>query len=553
MCGSNRSKLAATFEPARRKGRRPPHRFLGVSLCLFVALLSACTKHRTPAADQVLRISQRNEPADLDPATASLPDEFFIIRALGEGLFIPSPDNGAPRPGLAASCDVSPDGLVYTFHLRENLHWSNGEPLTAADILASFRRTLTPATAAPKAHLFFAVKNARAFATGALADFSQVGFRAPDARTLEITLEHPTSRFLHYVASGPWIPVNPRVVSQHGRAWTKPEYHVGCGPFVLAEWRPQQRIVVRRNPHYHAAASVHLDAIEFLRFDNDDTEERAFRAGQVDVTLTVPKSKIAGYAREHRDELHRAPLAETRFLAFNTRRAPLSDPRVRRALALAIDRPRLIDRVLLGGQEAAYRFLSPALRSDVEIPLHSELRYEPQEARRLLAEAGFPDGKGFPHLELTAWSPSQVPVLETLQAMWRDTLGIDIAIATREAKVHLTSLAAGTYDLAFVTTLLDVADPVAALGDFFTDAPNNFPHWRSDEFDRLLAEASHQSDRVAQSPLLARAEELLLEAVPVAPLYFNSQHWLMSPRVRGWRQDALWNRDYTALRLDENH
>jgi oligopeptide transport system substrate-binding protein len=552
MCGSNRSKLAVLFGTAGRHACFPRRPVLRAFFCLFVAILSSCTKHPGAAADHVLRISQRSEPADLDPATASLPDEFFIIRALGEGLFVPSSDNGAPRPGLAASCDVSPDGLAYTFHLRENLRWSSGEPLTADDLVASFRRTLTPATAAPKAHLFFAVKNARAFATGALADFSQVGFRAPDERTLEITLEHPTSRFLHYVASGPWIPVNPRVVARHGRAWTKPETHVGCGPFVLAEWRPQQRIVVRRNPHYHAAASVHLDAIEFLRLDNDETEERAFRAAQVDVTLTVPKSKIATYAREHPGELHRAPLAETRFLAFNTRHAPLSDPRVRRALALAIDRPRLIDRVLLGGQEAAHRFLSPALRFGTESVLPFELRHDPDRARRLLAEAGFPDGRNFPRLELTAWSPSQVPVLETLQAMWRDTLGIEIAIATRETKVHLASLVAGTYDLAFMTTLLDVADPVAVLGDFATGATNNFPHWHSDEFDRLIAEAVRQPGPAAQSPLLARAEELLLEAAPVAPLYFNSQHWLMSPRVHGWRQDGLWHRDYTALRLDEN-
>ncbi len=553
-CGSLREPRDC---PIARKQTPPSiHPFLLAALALLAAFaLPACTQRErttssTPA--DVLRISQRNEPADLDPATASLPDEFFIIRALGEGLLVPSPDGGSPAPALAERHDVSADGLVYTFHLRADLRWSNNEPLTAADLVASFQRTLAPATAAPKAHLFFAVKNARAFATGELADFTQVGFSAPDARTVVITLAQPTPHFLRYVASGTWIPINPRVVAAHGRAWTDPAHHVGNGPFVLAEWRPQQHIAVKKNPLYRDTARVRLSEIRFIRFDNGDAEERAFRAGQIDVTMAVPTAKLAAYARERPAELHRAPLAETRFLTFNTRRPPLDDPRVRRALAQAIDRPAIVDRVLLGGQEPAQRFLGPALRGNTAVPLSSEFRHQPEEARQLLTAAGFPNGKNFPRLELTAWSPSQLPVLEAVQAMWRQSLGIEVALSIQEAKVHLAALATGAYDIAFVTTILDVADPIAVLRDFTRDAPNNFPHWHSDAFDRLVAEAAHQPSESAQAPLLARAETLLLDAAPVAPLYFNTQNWLMAPRVRGWQQDALWNRTYDHLTLDEN-
>ena len=199
-------------------------RSLGAGGCLFAALPSGCTKH-DPApgapAPQILRISQRNEPADLDPAKASLPDELFIIRALSEGLVAPSPDNAPPQPAAAERWEISPDECTYTFHLRRNALWSNGEPVTAADFLASYQRVLTPATAAPKAPLLFLVKNARAFATGELTDFAAVGFRAPDPHTLVVTLEHPAPRFLAYAASGPWIPVNPRVVARFGRTWTR--------------------------------------------------------------------------------------------------------------------------------------------------------------------------------------------------------------------------------------------------------------------------------------------------------------------------------------------
>jgi len=517
----------------------------------MVLALGGCARP-TPTETRILRVSQRNEPADLDPATATLPDEFFIIRALSEGLLLPDPAGGAPLPAAAERFDVSPDGLVYTFHLRSDAQWSNGEPVTAADFVESYRRLLTPATAAPKANLFFAVKNARAFATGALADFSAVGFRAADTHTLVVTLAQPAPRFPYYVASGPWIPVNPRIVAQFGRTWTAPGHFVGNGPFPLAEWRAQQRLVVKKNSRYRDAAGVRLDEIDFVRFDNDDTEERAYRAGQIDVTITVPRTKLAVYARERPADLHRAPTAETRFLSFNTRRPALADARVRRALALALDRTRIVERVMLGGQQPAFRFIPPSLRPAPAPPVAAELRDDPAEARRLLAAAGFPGGKNFPRLELTAWSPSQTPVLEAIQAMWRQELGVEVDVATREEKVFLAALGTGDYDIAFVTTLalLDVNDPVALLANFTTAGANNFPRWQSDEFDRLLSAATAERDPARQAALLATAESRLLGAAPVAPLYFNTRNWLMSARVHGWQEDLLWNRAYAGISLD---
>ena len=520
---------------------------------LALAAVAGCAK-REPAASasaQVLRVSQRNEPADLDPATATLPDEFFIIRALSEGLLIPDPAGGAPLPAAAERFDVSPDGLTYTFHLRD-ARWSNGEPVIAADFVASYRRLLTPAAAATKAHLFFAVKNARAFVIGALADFSAVGFRAPDARTLVVTLAQPAPRFAYYVASGPWIPVNPRVVAHYGRTWTQPDHFVGNGPFTLAEWRQGQRIVVKKNPAYRAANAVRLNEIQFLRFDDGDSEERAFRSGQLDVTMDVPKTKIDTYAREHPAELHRAPLAETRFLSFNTRRGPLSDERVRRALSLAIDREKIVERVLLGGQQPATGFVPVPF--DVVSPRERsswEPRFKPEEAQSLLAEAGFAGGNKFPKFELTAWSQSQVATLEAIQAMWRQHLGIDVTLAVREAKVHLAALAAGTYDIAFVTTLIDVPDASAVLGDFATGAAGNYPGWSNKLYDALLDQIAASSAPGTRAWLQAQADEFLLRAAPVAPLYVNTHNWLMSPRVQGWQEDALWSRSYPHVYLDE--
>ena len=534
---------------------------LRLPLLLAALALTACSKPEkltataSPSpAPQILRISQRNEPSDLDPATATLPDEFFILRALSEGLLVPDTANmnrGEPLPAAAERFTVSPDRLVYTFHLRADATWSDGSPVTAADFLASYRRVLTPATAAPKAHLFYAVKNARAFLTGTVSDFSLVGFAAPAPHTFVITLAQPTPRFPHYVASGPWLPVNPRAVAQHGRTWTQPGHFIGNGPFSLAEWRQQQRIVVKKNPRYRAAATVALDEIHFLRFDSGDTEERAYRGGQVDVTMSIPFTKIETYTRDRPAEFHRAPAAETRFLSFNTTRPALADPRVRRALSLAINRPQIVERITRGGQPPATTFLPPSLLGRDGSPSRPPSTPDAPTARDLLAAAGFPAGKNFPRLELTAWSPSQSPVLEAIQAMWRTELGLEVALVIREAKVHHAALAAGTYDIAFATTapMLDLADPLDLLANFTATGTNNYPHWHNPAYDALLASAASTADLARQSVLLADAESLLLRESPVAPLYFNTRTWLMSPRVHGWREDPLWTRDYTAVSL----
>lgn len=527
-----------------------------VLLVLWLLGGAGCARRDRTAAvtgsSSVLRLSQRNEPVDLDPATANLPDEFFIIRALGEGLLSPDPLGLTPHPAAAERFSVSPDGLTYTFNLRADAKWSNGEPVTASDFLESYRRTLTPATAAPKANLFFAVKNAREFVTGAVKDFSAVGFQAPDPLTLVVTLAAPSPRFPYYVASGPWIPVNPRVVARHQRHWTQPANHVGNGPFTLVEWKAQQRISVRKNPGYHAAEKTKVGEVQFIRFDNGDSEERGYRAGQVEVTMDVPKTKIETYATERARELHRTPLAETRFISFNVQRDFLKDERVRRALSLAIDRERLVQRVSLGGQEPATRLLAPELHSGVPEPTAAVLHaHNPDQARQLMADAGFGPGKAFPKLELIAWSASQVPIVEAIQEMWRRELGLNVSLGIQEVKVYLAALQSGNYDLALATIIPDVTDAAAVLERFVSTSPENYPQWQSAEFDRLMAEARQQRDEHAQAALLGQAETLLLQAAPAAPIYFNAKNWLMSPRVRGWQEDAVWTRFYQNVSLDE--
>ena len=526
---------SGSFAPLRMTSRG------GSLFCAFLCFLwpffPACSKREAAPTGQILRISQRNEPATLDPHLATLPDEFFIIRTLSEGLVTPNPDGGVPLPAMAERWETSADSLIWTFHLRANAKWSNGDAVTAADFVFSIRRALTPAVAAPKASLFLAVKNAAAYYRGNLSDFTQVGLKSPDSRTLVITLERSAPDFLALVASGPWIPIHPSTVEKLGPVWTRSGNFVGNGPFVLTEWSPNQRIAVRKNPFYWDTAAVKLNRVNFLAFDSGDTEERAFRAGQLDVTMGVPTSKLDTYRTATPAVIHTVPLHETRYLALNTTKPPLNDLRVRRALSLALDRKILADQVLKGGQQPAFTFVPPGLGGYAPV---AALKENTDEARRLLAEAGFAAGRNFPKLELSTWGAS-ITILEAIQQRWHEELGIEVALVQREARTHLAALAAGDFDLGFVTAIPDYDSPADLLDLLTSGHPGNYPHWRSAAYDRLVTGTS-----------LPEAEKLLLDEMPVIPLYFNAKNFLLRPAVQGWREDALWTRYYKNVSLHEN-
>lgn len=494
-------------------------------LCLLFFLwpcLVSCAKREASAATSgpILRISQRNEPATLDPQLATLPDEFFVIRALSEGLVTPSPVGGSPLPAAASHWEATDNWQTWTFHLSPAAFWTNGEPVTAPDFVFMINRAKSPATAAPKAALFQTVRSAE----------------AADARTLVIKLVQSDPNFIALAASGPWIPVHPATVEKFGRAWTEPGHFVGNGRFTLTDWRPNQRIGVRRNPNHRNSYTTLLAGIDFLAFDNGDTEERAFRAGQVDVTMAVPTAKLDTYRHAEPTMLHTVPLYETRYLVVNTTKAPLSDVRVRRALSLALDREALVAKVLKAGQRAALTFVPAGLaRYEPVRPLQEDVA----EAKRLLAQAGFPEGHGFPKLELSSW-PVSTAQLEAIQQLWRERLGIQVALVQREAKTHIAALQAGDFDLAFYTAIPDYDSAADLLARFTTGHPDNFSGWHDPGYDALVATGG---------PALAPAETRLLDALPVIPLYFNTKNFLLRPTVRGWQEDALWTRYYDNVSL----
>jgi oligopeptide transport system substrate-binding protein len=295
---------------------------------------------------------------------------------------------------------------------------------------------------------------------------------------------------------------------------------------------------------------VRLTEIHFLRFDSTDTEERAYRAGQLDVTMGVPFSKIDTYGRQRPAELHQAAMLETRSFCFNTQRPPLDDVRVRRALALALDRDTIVKRVVRGGQEAAGRLAPAALREASALLGDAEQHYDPETARRLLREANVVATE-FPRLEITAWSPSQVPVLEVAQHMWRRELGLEFRIGIREARVHWHALEIADYDIAYISAIPDVADITQMLGDYITGASDNFPRWSDRSFDDAMRRAVSPVDSEDRSGALLDAERRLLIAAPLTPVFFNNKVWLMSDRIHGWQEDGLWGQCFQHVYMTE--
>jgi oligopeptide transport system substrate-binding protein len=356
------------------------------------------------------------------------------------------------------------------------------------------------------------------------------------------------------VALPPWYPVNPRVLerfgaaARRGTAWTRPGSLVGNGPFTLEEWVPNSRIVVARNAEYWNADAVTLRQIVFFPTESPDAEERDFRAGQLHVTYTLPVAKIAAYRRDAPERLRVDPFLQTFFLRFNVGRPPLDDPRVRRALSLAIDRDAIARTVLSSGYAPAHAFTPPdcgGYTATARVDLDTVL------ARILLGEAGHPGGKGIPAIEVQVRNDEvQPPVMEAIQEMWARELGIHVTLATLEQKTWLQNQQTLNYAISTAGWAGDFLDPVTFLDLFVTGGGNNWTGWGDGGYDRLIQQAAGASDPQARFGLFQSAEALLLEQGPVAPLYFGARAYLIEPSVKGWTPALLGYHRYAFVRLE---
>ncbi|AOS44810.1 Periplasmic oligopeptide-binding protein precursor [Lacunisphaera limnophila] len=523
----------------------------------LLALLAGCTRRESPAdagtRSGTLLLGNLAEPQELDPQLISAYTDQNIAVALFEGLCALDERTSQPVPAAAEKWTVSPDGLTYTFHLRPAARWSNGDPLTAHDFVAAWRRILSPSLAAEYAYLLHPLKNAAALNAGQLTDFTALGADALDDHTLRVTLEQPIPYLPALTAQPAWFPINPRVLAQFGDlrqrlpAWTRPGNLVGNGPFTLAEWSPQSRLVVTKNPSYWDAASVRLERIIFFPTDSPEVEERNFRAGQVHVTYGLPTAKLETYRRDQPAALRLDPFLQAIFLRFNTTRPPFTDPRVRRALSLAIDRDAIAATVLRGAGTPARHFTPPA---SAGYTARATVPTDFAAARALLAAAGFPGGQGLPTLDLQVRNDEHQPrVAEVLQAQWQKELGVTLTLTPLEQKTWVQNQQTLAYTLSGAGWIGDFVDPVTFLDLFVSTGGNNWTGWADPAYDALIRQAAATPDPAARHELFQQAEARLLDQAPIAPVFFGTRAYLIAPAVRGWEPSLLGLHQYKKVFL----
>jgi oligopeptide transport system substrate-binding protein len=459
------------------------------------------------------------EPETLDPSLITGQPEMRIAQALFQGL-TDFDEKGQVIPGVAETWDISPDGRIYTFHLRKNARWSNGDPVTARDFRDTWQRTLAPDTASEYAYQLYYLHNGRPYNEGTLKDFSQVGVVAVDDWTLRVTLDSPTSFFLGLCATSPLYPENIPTVQKWGDEWIKPGHLVGNGPYTLDAWRINDRLRLVKNPLYWDAAHVAFKTIDALPTGLSTTALNFYCAGQADLLMDkglIPPALVTDLRK--RPDFHSAPFLGTYFIRFNVTRPAFKDARVRRAFSLVIDKQLIVDKITRAGELPAGSLVPPGCAGYQSPP---GPKYDPDEARRLLAEAGYPGGKGFPLVTyLYKEGEENEDIAVELQSMLHQQLGINIALQRQEWKVYLNSVSNLDYDFARATWVGDYDDPNTFLDMFVTGGGNNETGFANPKYDQLIAEAGTQVDQAKRFALFRQAETMLVtDQAPICPLYF---------------------------------
>ena len=510
-------------------------------------VLVGCSSSVTPVDDglqnQIFHFGNGSEPQGIDPHIVTGVPEHHILISLCEGLTIPNPYGEENLPGAAESWEISDDGKSYIFNLRKNATWSNGDPVTAEDFVWSWQRILTASLGSQYPDMLYYLEGAQEYHTGLTDDFTKVGVKAIDSHTLEVKLKDPTPFFTGLLSHYSTWPVHKETVLKYGSIddrngeWTRPGNFVCNGAFNLKSWELNNKIIVEKNPMYWDASTVQLNEIHFYPVSNVMTEDRMFRAGQLHVTSTLPSQKCPVYLEENNPDLRIDPYMGTYFYRLNTTNPYLSDIRVRKALAYSIDRKLLVEKVTKCGQIPAYSFTPPG--SNGYQPTTS-IPYDPDLAKELLSAAGFNEENKFPKLEiLFNTNEDHRKIALAIQQMWQQNLGIDVELVNQDWKVYLSREMVGDFQVSRAGWIGDYEDPNTFLDLMRPNRGNNKTGWEDEAYDSLMAKANSTNNQAERYQLLDEAEKILIENMPIIPLYTYVRSYQLSPDVKGYNPHIL--------------
>jgi len=511
------------------------------AVALPLALLTMLVTVTPAAAETVLRRGNGGEPTTLDPHRTDGRIESNILRDLFEGLVTPGPD-GSIQPGVAESWETSPDGLVYTFHLYSNAKWSNGVPLTSADLLYSFRRAIAPQPGADYAANLTVIKNADAVIAGK-APPTDLGIEAPDPLTLRITLRSPTPYFLAVLsADNRALPVYRPTADKDGADAFRLGTLIANGAYRLSDWKPGEQLTLERNPFYHHVGDLKIDKVVYYPIDNGYEELKRFRAGQLDTTYEVPQEQVRWISFKDPREFWNKPFIGTYYFALNLTTEPFrGNLKLRQALSMAINRDALVEKVTRAGEMPAYGLVPPILSgyryqtlSFAELPMEQRL----EQARRLFVEAGYGPARPLPLELLYNTSENNRLIADAIAAMWDEAFGKALVLTkvSTDRTDYLKRRGQYRFQVVRAAWFGEYPDPTAFLNLLLSIAspPRNDSGYKNPRYDALLAQAADTADQSTRFSLLQQAEKMMLEDVAIIPIYHFATKSLVSERVKGW-------------------
>ncbi|MCT8976271.1 peptide ABC transporter substrate-binding protein [Clostridium sp. CX1] len=526
-----------------------------MTVALAGSILAGCggstATNSEASGNKVIKVNLGADPKTIDPGLNNSVEGSKVIVNAFEGL-TNLDKNEKVIPGVAEKWEVSPDGLHYTFHLRKDAKWSDGQPVKAQDFEYSWKRALNPDTASEYAFQLFYLKNGEAYNQSkdpkatkkATAD--EVGVKAKDDSTLEVTLEGATEYFLSLMSFPTYMPIRKDIVEKNPTDWTsKPETYVSNGPFMMKEHKMKDSINFVKNPNYWGTKSVKLDKIEFKVLENESSYFAAFKTGELDMIDKPPTQEIPNLLKDGTAKDY--PYIGTYYYDFNVSEnaanvnpdaaKALKDVRVRKALSLAIDREAITKNVSKGGEKPATSFVPSSVTDKNGAKFKNKEYYKTtadvEQAKKLLAEAGYPDGKGFPKLELIYNTlQAHQSVAAAVQDMWKKNLGIDITLRNLERKVQLTEANKHNYILNRDGWIADYNDPMTFLDIPTTTNGNNYSGYNNPKYDQLISAAKVEVNAEKRAQMLHEAEDMLMADMPLMPIYEYTEVVCMNKKLK---------------------
>jgi ABC-type oligopeptide transport system, periplasmic component len=507
---------------------------------MFLSMFSGC--RLWDKSKQSVSYNLGCEPQTVDPALCTIPEEGDVILANFEGLMKLDKNNKA-IPGIAESYKKD-SNTEYTFKLRE-ARWSDGKPVTAGDFEYAWKRILSPDTGSEYAYQLYYIKNGESY-NRKQCSVDEVGVRALDERTLKVTLESPAAYFLEMTALPTYMPVRSDIIEDNRDKWAKsPLTYIGNGPFKMVSWKSGYSIEFTKNDKYYDAENIKLRALTFRMVEDPENYLSAWETGDIDVIESPPAAEMSWLESENK--LTEAPYLGVYFYTFNTRVKPLNDKRVRKALTYAIDRPALIQNIVKNRAQPAAALIPNGIPdSDISRDFReaggSFFKPEGQvaEAQRLLGEAGYPNGVNFPKLTLTCNNTgSHGAVAKAIQDMWKRNLGIDVNIQVQKWDVLQKTRISGNYEIIRNGWLADCIDPRSFMDLFVSGSGNNDSNYNNPAYDSLIKKVDTEDDQQKRIELLHQAEQILMDDMPVMPIYFYNSILLIKPSVKGVVKSSL--------------